>query len=233
MSYYHETLKQIAGGAAVSLKRGLKSAEMVEHFRLGFSNRTLGYHLPEKNRVAGADQRGRLQELGSLPREADTSTSCGSLVIPILNLDGDVVQMYGRKITTICARTRRITCTCRDRMRGVWNEQALIASKEIILCEALIDALTFWCAGYRNVTTSYGVNGFTDEHREPLSEARHEANLSRLRPRRGRREARPETRGRTDRDGHRVFPGAVSARPGRQRVRAEDSSQRRSRWGCF
>ena len=45
----------------------------------------------------------------------------------------------------------------------MWNEAALIASKEIILCEALIDALTFWCAGYRHVTTSYGVNGFTDE----------------------------------------------------------------------
>ena len=38
-------------------------------------------------------------------------------------------------------------------------------SKEIILCEALIDALTFWCAGFRHVTTSYGINGFTDEHR--------------------------------------------------------------------
>src|ERR1039458_3908623 len=49
--------------------------------------------------------------------------------------------------------------------RGVWNEEALIASKEIILCEALIDALTFWCAGYRNVTASYGVNGFTSDHR--------------------------------------------------------------------
>ena len=47
----------------------------------------------------------------------------------------------------------------------MWNEEALIASKEIILCEALIDALTFWCAGFRHVTTSYGVNGFTDDHR--------------------------------------------------------------------
>ena len=33
----------------------------------------------------------------------------------------------------------------------------------MILCEALLDALTFWCAGYRNVTSSYGVEGFTDE----------------------------------------------------------------------
>ena len=50
----------------------------------------------------------------------------------------------------------------------MWNEEALAASKEIILCEALIDALTFWCAGFRHVTTSYGVNGFTDEHRAAL-----------------------------------------------------------------
>ena len=46
----------------------------------------------------------------------------------------------------------------------MWNGAALAASKEVILCEALIDALTFWCAGYRNVTASYGVEGFTDDH---------------------------------------------------------------------
>ena len=48
----------------------------------------------------------------------------------------------------------------------MWNEAALEASKEVVLCESLIDALTFWCAGFRNVTASYGVNGFTDDHRE-------------------------------------------------------------------
>ncbi len=40
-----------------------------------------------------------------------------------------------------------------------------MASKEIILCESLIDAMTFWVAGLRNVTASYGVNGFTRDHR--------------------------------------------------------------------
>lgn len=49
--------------------------------------------------------------------------------------------------------------------RGVWNEEALLVSKEIILCESIIDALTFWCAGFRNVTASYGVHGFTEDHR--------------------------------------------------------------------
>jgi Toprim-like len=48
--------------------------------------------------------------------------------------------------------------------RGVWNEAALAAHPEIILCEALIDALTFWRSGFRNVTASHGVEGFTADH---------------------------------------------------------------------
>jgi DNA primase catalytic core len=164
VSYYHKTLKESPEAQQYLIQRSLKSAEMVEHFRLGFANRTLGYHMPASNRLAGADQRGRLKELGVL-RENGREHLRGSLVIPILNLDGDVVQMYGRKIA---ARSRLREDTAEHLylpgpLRGVWNEPALIASKEIILCEALIDALTFWCAGYRNVTTIYGVNNFTDE----------------------------------------------------------------------
>jgi DNA primase catalytic core len=164
VSYYHKTLKESPEAQQYLLKRGLKSAEMVEHFRLGFANRTLGYHMPKANRLAGADQRGRLKELGVL-RENGREHLRGSLVIPILNLDGDVGQMYGRKIAA-SGKLREDTAEhlyLPGPLRGVWNEQALIASKEIILCEALIDALTFWCAGYRNVTTIYGVNNFTDE----------------------------------------------------------------------
>ena len=43
------------------------------------------------------------------------------------------------------------------------NAEAFQASKEIILCESIIDALTFWIAGFRNVTCSYGNQGFTEE----------------------------------------------------------------------
>jgi len=164
VSYYHETLKQTPEALRYLESRGLKSAEMVEHFRLGFSNRTLGYHLPQANRAAGAAQRGRLQELGIL-RESGHEHFRGSLVIPIFNRDGEVMQMYGRKITPNLRPGTPDHLYLPGAHRGVWNEEALVASKEIILCESLIDALTFWCAGYRNVTTSYGVNGFTEEHR--------------------------------------------------------------------
>ena len=74
--------------------------------------------------------------------------------------------MAGRS-RRICAKARPTICICPERMRGVWNEEALVASKEIILCESLIDALTFWAAGIRNVTASYGVNGFTADHARP------------------------------------------------------------------
>ncbi len=47
---------------------------------------------------------------------------------------------------------------------GIWNHQSLAAYNEIILCEALIDAMTFWVNGFRNVTASYGTSGFTASH---------------------------------------------------------------------
>ena len=87
------------------------------------------------------------------------------MVIPIFNREGEVVQMYGRKITPGLRRGTPLHLYLPGPHRGVWNEMALVASKEIILCESLIDALTFWCAGFRHVTASYGVNGFTDDHR--------------------------------------------------------------------
>lgn len=144
--------------------RGLKSAEMVERFRLGFANRTLGYGLEAKNRAGGAAVRGRLQRLG-IYRESGHEHFNGSLVVPVINPAGDVMEMYGRKITPNLREGTPNHLYLPGGHRGVWNEEALIASKEIILCEALIDALTFWAAGFRNVTASYGTNGFTKDHR--------------------------------------------------------------------
>ena len=168
VSYYHETLKNSPDSPKAKqylAQRGLESSEMIERFRLGFSNRTLNYHVPDKNRAAGAEIRGRLEKLGILREQSGHEHFVGSLVIPILNLQGEVMQMYGRKITARLRPGTEYHLYLPGPLRGVWNEEALIASKEIILCEALIDALTFWCAGHRNVTTSYGVNGFTDDHR--------------------------------------------------------------------
>ena len=166
VEHYHETLKNSPDAQKYLQGRGLASGEMIEQFRLGFANRSLGYLVPASNRVAGEEQRGRLKALGVF-RSNGREHLRGSLIIPIRNLAGEVVQMYGRKVMRLSALRDDTPAHLYlpGPRRGVWNEQALVASKEIILCEALIDALTFWCAGFRHVTTSYGVNGFTDDHR--------------------------------------------------------------------
>jgi DNA primase catalytic core len=169
VSYYSETLKQSPEAMRYLESRGLKSPEIIDRFRLGFANRTLGYRLPAKNRAAGAEMRGRLQKLGIL-RESGHEHFNGSLVIPVINPAGDVMEMYGRKVTSNLREGTPNHLYLPGEHRGVWNEEALAASKEIILCEALIDALTFWVAGFRNVTASYGVNGFTEDHRAAFAQ---------------------------------------------------------------
>ena len=162
-AYYHETLKESPEALRYLESRGLTHPEMLGRFQIGFANRTLGYHLPDKNRKDGAELRGRLQTLGII-RESGHEHFMGSIVFPVISLDGSVTEMYGRKITAGLRTGTPLHTYLPGPHKGVWNEEALIASKEIILCESIIDALTFWCAGFRNVTASYGVNGFTQDH---------------------------------------------------------------------
>jgi DNA primase len=164
VAYYHRTLRETPEALRYIDKRGLNSSEMVARFQLGFSDRMLGPALPDKNRRPGAEIRAQLERLGVF-RASGHEHLRGSLVVPVINLDGDVVEMYGRKINDNLRAGTDYHLYLPGPHRGVWNEEALIASKEIILCEALIDALTFWAAGYRQVTASYGVNGFTKDHR--------------------------------------------------------------------
>jgi DNA primase len=120
--------------------------------------------LKAKNRAAGAEMRGRLQELGIL-RKSGHEHFNGSIVIPVFNASGEVVEMYGRKITPNLREGTPTICISRASIGACGTKRLSSASKEIILCEALIDALTFWVADIRQVTASYGVNGFTADHR--------------------------------------------------------------------
>ena len=161
VDYYHEILKGDAEGLAYLEKRGI-SVEAIDHFKLGLANRTLGYRLPEKTRKAGAEIRGRLQSLGIL-RQSGHEHFNGSVVIPVINND-QVQELYGRKVGERLRKGTPLHLYLPGPHQGVFNVEALPTSKEIILCESLIDALTFWSAGYRNVTASYGIEGFTDDH---------------------------------------------------------------------
>ena len=163
VDYYHETLKQSPEAQAYLEKRGIADGEAIERFKLGFANRTLGYRLPAKTRKDGAAIRGQLQRLG-LYRSSGHEHFNGSLVIPVIDGQGQVLEVYGRKLNDKLRKGTPKHLYLPGPHVGVWNGEALKASPEIILCESLIDALTFWCAGYRNVTAAYGTEGFTADH---------------------------------------------------------------------
>jgi DNA primase catalytic core len=168
VGYYHTALKQTPEALAYLERRGLVHGELIDTFRLGYADRTLGYRLPAANRKAGAQVRGRLQQLGVL-RQSGHEHLRGSLVVPIFDAHGRVANLYGRKIRDDLRPGTPDHLYLPGPHRGVFNVGVFAASDELILCEALIDALTFWCAGYRHVTSSYGAGGFTDELLEAIT----------------------------------------------------------------
>ena len=178
-TYYHERLKQTPGALAYLKERGLDDDELIRHFKIGFGDRTLGLRLPHKNRKAGALLRERLETLG-VYRESGHEHFTGSIVIPVSTPKGWVSEMYGRKITKNLRKGTPLHLYLPGPHRGIFNETTL-EQREIILCESLIDALTFFRYGMEAVTTIYGTEGFTDELFEAIQGGRNRKRSLRLR----------------------------------------------------
>jgi DNA primase len=164
VDYYHQTLKQSPEALAYLQARGLTDPALIDTFKLGYANRTLGLRLPNKQRKEGAEIRARLERIG-LYRASGHEHFNGSLVIPVLNETGHTREVYGRKIIDNLRAGTPKHLYLPGPHKGVWNLDGIAGSGgEVILAEALIDAATFWVAGYRGVTAAYGVEGFTADH---------------------------------------------------------------------
>jgi hypothetical protein len=83
----------------------------------------------------------------------------------VITASGAVTELYGRKVGQHLRAGTPAHLYLPGPHRGVWNEEG-ISGGEVILCESLIDALTFFCAGFPHVTASYGTGGFTADHAE-------------------------------------------------------------------
>ncbi|AUQ41947.1 CHC2 zinc finger domain-containing protein [Yersinia ruckeri] len=178
IDFYHQQLLASPEALAWLASRGLTHPDLVSHFRLGYA----GAHgiggeagvLPSPASKEGKRLRARLAEVGVLRETTRQDHFRGCVVMPVIGWAesasvahrGRVLQLYGRRTQPdykiIKGNAKHLYLP--SPLVGVWNEPALKASSEIILCEALIDAMTFWCAGFRNVITAYGCNGFTADH---------------------------------------------------------------------
>lgn len=155
--FYHQTFCNDPKAMKYLEARRCFHPEAAKVFRLGYANRTLGYRVPATT-AEGKKLKAQLQRLGIL-RASGHEHLTGSVVFPILDAHGNVAQMYGRKITSGLREGTPLHLYLPGEHRAVWNGQSLAGQREWLVCEALIDALTFWCAGFRSVTAAYGVNG--------------------------------------------------------------------------
>jgi len=172
VDYYHgRLLPAESPGRAYLALRGLDDDDLIRRFRLGLADRSLGLRLPNKQRAEGAALRGRLVDLG-VYRKTGHEHFNGSVVVPIFDDDGQVAEIYGRKITENLRAGTPKHCYLPGPHRGVWNAAGLRdGDGAAIVCEALLDAMTWWVHGIRHATAAYGTGGFTADHLAALRAA--------------------------------------------------------------
>ena len=159
--FYHRTFLNQPQAMQYLAKRKCFHPEAVKRFKIGYANRTLGYRVPATT-AAGNALKSRLQSLGIL-RDSGHEHLNGSVVFPICDRHNAPVQMYGRKLNDNLRKGTPTHLNLEGPLRGVWNGDALTNQREIILCESILDALTFWCAGFRNVTCSFGAGNIGED----------------------------------------------------------------------
>ena len=154
--YYQHTLTEDAKGLDyLNKERNITDHQSITDFGTGYANGTLLKILPDDEDVINA-----LKKIGILNKNGNESFyNC--VVFPLYDTDGSVVSLYGRTIDD----THEIKHLYLPGKRsGLVNRQAVNRSQTIILTESIIDALTLYDQGFKNVMPIYGVNGFTDDH---------------------------------------------------------------------
>ena len=147
---YREVFDKNAEAKAFLEGRGLVHPGLASHFQLGFANKTLVLRMPFANRLAGGALRRRLRDLGVL-RSTGHEALGGCLVIPLFDAEGNVVNLYGRRIDRSYLQGTEHKWTDASQ-RGLLNPRAF-ASRDLVITSSFTDALTAWSFGQANVTT--------------------------------------------------------------------------------
>jgi len=156
VSYYQHTLTEDkAGTDYLKNDRGINDNQSIKDFGAGFANGTLLNILPDDEEIIKS-----LKSIGILnSRGKEIFYNC--LVFPLYDSRGSVVSLYGRNIDDECDVKHLYLPGKRC---GLVNRQAVKRSQTLILTESIIDALTLYDQGFKNVIPIYGVNGLIDDH---------------------------------------------------------------------
>ena len=147
MERYFQRFKECPEAQQYLTDRGLASRELWETFRVGYADGTLLNSLPSAGPV-----REQLTQLGILNAEGKEHFR-GCVVVPLDHPDDGLVGFYGRRLDPSGAVQHLYLPGPK---RGVLQWQALKRGKRVFIAESVLDALSLWQAGVKDVTCLYG-----------------------------------------------------------------------------
>ena len=162
-SYYQHTLTEDnAGIDYLKNERGINDNQSLKDFGVGYANGTLLNILPDDEEIIKS-----LKTIGILNSKGkEIFYNC--VVFPLYDTSGAIVSLYGRNIDPASPDGYAAASVKHLYLPGVRsglvNRQAAKRSQSIILTESIIDALTLYDQGFKNVIPIYGVNGLIDDH---------------------------------------------------------------------
>ena len=163
IEFYQRTFKNSPDAQKYLIEeRKIKGSEIFETFKIGYVDGSLLKTLGKKSNV-----KDELKTLGILT-ENNTEFFYKRIIIPIFNEQNEIINIYGRDISNASNSVKHLYL--RGSQRGVFNFSAVKRSKEIILCESILDAMSAISNGFTNTISLYGVNGLTNDHLELFKE---------------------------------------------------------------
>ncbi len=161
VEHYHRTFCERKDAQEYLAQRGLTDLDLLRALRVGYADGSLLKLLPKDGAL-----REELRTLGVVTPEGRELLG-GCVVVPIPDpLSGAWTNLYGRGLKT----PRH--CYLPGPLRGVLNFQAARLSPEVVLCESILDALSFHQAGIGTAIPLYGTSGFTPDHFDTLKRER-------------------------------------------------------------
>jgi len=152
---YHQAFLTDRRGLEYLKKRGITSRELLQAFKVGFSDGSFLKMLPDRGEILES-----LKELGIISSSGkEHFSSC--VIFPLCDSGGHVVNLYGRKIDS---RSSVRHLYLPGPLKGVFNAQAAKGSREVILVEGILDCVSLCQAGFQNAIPLYGVQGLTEDH---------------------------------------------------------------------
>jgi DNA primase len=161
VSFYHKTFCEDLRALEYLHARGITDNAIFSDFTIGYSNGTLLNTIPDEG-----DIREALKEIGIL-NERGNEMFYGYAVFPIFDVNKDCVSLYGHKITD--GEPAHVYLP--GPLRGILNYQAANRSKSIIITKSVMDMLTLYNAGFKDVLPCCGEQGFNPEQLEIITKS--------------------------------------------------------------